>query len=123
MPLSCGLQARARDTSLRVSSISPGIVETEFLAVHSFGDEAAAKERCERCRLMTTVLSKASQHACRDCSQVASLHALILCCRQPSRRASAGSTLLRVKCMSIMIKVVCGGVLTECLHPCAGMRP
>ena len=41
-------QARARDTPLRVSSISPGIVETEFLAVHSFGDEAAAKERCAR---------------------------------------------------------------------------
>ena len=38
-------QARGRKVGLRVSSISPGIVETEFLAVHSFGDEATAKER------------------------------------------------------------------------------
>ncbi|KAK9915872.1 hypothetical protein WJX75_005527 [Coccomyxa subellipsoidea] len=38
-------EARGRKVDLRVSSISPGVVETEFLAVHGFGDEAAAKER------------------------------------------------------------------------------
>lgn len=40
------LQARGRKVDLRVSSISPGVVETEFLTVHGFGDDAAAKERC-----------------------------------------------------------------------------
>ncbi len=39
------VQARGRKVDLRVSSISPGVVETEFLAVHGFGDEAAAKDR------------------------------------------------------------------------------
>lgn len=39
-------QARGRKVNLRVSSISPGVVETEFLTVHNFGDEEAAKQRC-----------------------------------------------------------------------------
>ena len=34
-------QARGRKVSLRVSSISPGIVETEFATVHSFGSADA----------------------------------------------------------------------------------
>ncbi|CAL8470025.1 g9567 [Coccomyxa elongata] len=38
-------EARGRKVDLRVSSISPGVVETEFLTVHGFGDDAAAKER------------------------------------------------------------------------------
>lgn len=41
----CVVQARGRKVNLRVSSISPGVVETEFLTVHGFGDEDAAKER------------------------------------------------------------------------------
>jgi NADP-dependent 3-hydroxy acid dehydrogenase YdfG len=34
---------RARQVPLRVSGISPGLVETEFFAVRAFGDEAAAE--------------------------------------------------------------------------------
>ena len=56
-------QARARNTPLRVSSISPGIVETEFLAVHSFGDEAAAKERCARVARAACSISPRHVHA------------------------------------------------------------
>ena len=38
------MQIRGRKVGLRVSSISPGIVETEFATVHSFGkDEAKDK--------------------------------------------------------------------------------
>lgn len=41
---SCGIgavQARGRKVDLRVSSISPGIVETEFATVHAFGSDDA----------------------------------------------------------------------------------
>lgn len=37
-------QARAREAPLRVSSISPGIVETEFYQTSRFGDEAGAQK-------------------------------------------------------------------------------
>jgi NADP-dependent 3-hydroxy acid dehydrogenase YdfG len=36
-------QARAKDLPLRVSGISPGLVETNFFKVRAFGDEEAAK--------------------------------------------------------------------------------
>eukprot|EP00955_Chlamydomonas_euryale_P076557 362713-Chlamydomonas_euryale.AAC.20 len=36
-------EARGRGVPLRVSAISPGIVETEFFAVKTYGDEAAAR--------------------------------------------------------------------------------
>ncbi len=38
------VQARAREAPLRVSSISPGIVETEFYQTSRFGDEAGAQK-------------------------------------------------------------------------------
>ncbi len=38
------LKARARKVDLRVSSISPGIVETEFYQTSRFGDEAGAQK-------------------------------------------------------------------------------
>jgi hypothetical protein len=59
------VQARGRKVDLRVSSISPGVVETEFLAVHGFGDEAAAKERYA-------------------CPQRHAQHFKPACCHQPS---------------------------------------
>jgi NADP-dependent 3-hydroxy acid dehydrogenase YdfG len=37
-------QARAAGVPLRVSGISPGLVETEFFSVRAFGDAAAAKK-------------------------------------------------------------------------------
>lgn len=39
------MQARARDVPLRVSCISPGVVETEFAEVSSFGSKEDAKKR------------------------------------------------------------------------------
>lgn len=36
-------EARAAKVPLRVSGISPGLVETEFFTVRAFGDENAAK--------------------------------------------------------------------------------
>lgn len=36
-------QARAKGLPLRVSGISPGLVETEFFTVRAFGDAAAAQ--------------------------------------------------------------------------------
>jgi len=36
-------EARGQKLPLRVSAISPGVVETEFFAVRAYGDEAAAK--------------------------------------------------------------------------------
>ena len=38
------VQARAHSSPLRVSSISPGIVETEFYQTSRFGDEAGAQK-------------------------------------------------------------------------------
>ena len=37
-------QARGRQVPLRVSSISPGVVETEFDAVRNYGDTQSAGE-------------------------------------------------------------------------------
>lgn len=39
------MQARAREIPLRVSCISPGVVETEFAEVSSFGSKEDAKKR------------------------------------------------------------------------------
>jgi NADP-dependent 3-hydroxy acid dehydrogenase YdfG len=37
-------QARSRGLPLRVSGISPGLVETEFFAVRAFGDASQAQQ-------------------------------------------------------------------------------
>lgn len=37
------MQARSKQLPLRVSGISPGLVETNFFLVRAFGDEQAAK--------------------------------------------------------------------------------
>ncbi len=39
------LQARSREIPLRVTCISPGVVETEFFEVASFGNKETAKGR------------------------------------------------------------------------------
>lgn len=39
-----GLQARTREAPLRVTAISPGVVETEFHQTSRFGDKEAADE-------------------------------------------------------------------------------
>lgn len=41
--LFASLQARSKGLPLRVSGISPGLVETNFFKVRAFGDEEAAR--------------------------------------------------------------------------------
>jgi hypothetical protein len=40
----CTVQARSKGLPLRVSGISPGLVETNFFTVRAFGDEEAARQ-------------------------------------------------------------------------------
>lgn len=40
----CVVQARSKGLPLRVSGISPGLVETNFFTVRAFGDEEAARK-------------------------------------------------------------------------------
>ena len=47
-------QARGRKADLRVSSISPGIVETEFATVHAFGSEDA-KDKYKQMKALQAV--------------------------------------------------------------------
>jgi NADP-dependent 3-hydroxy acid dehydrogenase YdfG len=57
------MQARARKVNLRVSSISPGIVETEFYQASRAGDaEGAQKFYSQASYLQARVLHSASAH-------------------------------------------------------------
>ena len=46
------LQARGRRVNLRVTEISPGLVETEFATVHAFGKDSEAKEKYKQMKAL-----------------------------------------------------------------------
>jgi NADP-dependent 3-hydroxy acid dehydrogenase YdfG len=46
------LQARGRKVNLRVTEVSPGLVETEFATVHAFGKDAEAKEKYKQMKAL-----------------------------------------------------------------------
>ncbi len=67
------MQARARKVDLRVTSISPGIVETEFYQTSRFGDEEGARKfygqmKSLQVRLLCSMLS-AERFAQRRCGR------------------------------------------------------
>ena len=52
------VQARAQGADLRVTSISPGMVETEFAAVAAFGDAAGAAAKYNEFRCLQVIIAR-----------------------------------------------------------------